>query len=202
MKIIFFDDHELFAKSLEFAIKSHITSFEIFTKIDNIESIIINSSPDLVLLDIHIGAISGLDVAKQLLLKFPDLKIIFLSGFDLIEYHNEAIKMGAKGFINKNISIPEFIEKINYVASGKTLFPKFENETEPLTSREKEILQLAAEGFKHDDIAKKLFISRRTVSNHLQTVNEKLYANSTITAIVRGIELGIVSVRQKNGNRI
>ncbi len=194
MKLILFDDHELFARSLEFAIKKYVTAFEIYTSPEDIVSIVENKHPDLLLLDIHMGAYNGLDIARELLALYPELKILFLSGYDLIEYHNEAIKMGAKGFINKNVGIHDFVDKVNIVAGGGTIFPKYTCDTEPLTPREKEVLQLAAEGLKQQEIAERLFISRRTVNNHIQTINEKFYVNSTIAAIVRGIELGIVSL--------
>lgn len=197
MKLILFDDHELFARSLEFAIKKYVTTFEIYTSPENIVEIVKNKQPDLLLLDIHMGSYNGLEIARELLTHYPDLKILFLSGYDLIEYHNEAIKMGSKGFINKNVAIHDFMDKINVVAGGGTIFPKYHCGIEPLTPREKEVLQLAAEGLKQQEIAEKLFISRRTVNNHIQTINEKFYVNSTIAAIVRGIELGIVTLNSR-----
>lgn len=194
MKIILFDDHELFAKSLEISLKDHITNFETYLSPENIVQIVSEKKPDLLLMDIHMGDFNGLNVSKELLVSFPDIKIVFLSGYDLLEYHNEAIKMGAKGFINKNISLNDLLSKINMVLGGATIFPKYEQESQPLTSREKEILQLAATGLKQHEIADQLYISRRTVNNHIQTLNEKLYVNSTVAAIVHGIQLGIVQI--------
>lgn len=194
MKIILFDDHELFAKSLEISLKNQITSFETYVSPENIVQIVSEKKPDMLLMDIHMGEFNGLNVSRELLITFPELKIVFLSGYDLLEYHNEAIKMGAKGFINKNVSLNDLLSKINLVLGGATIFPKYEQESEPLTSREKEVLQLAAKGIKQQEIANQLYISRRTVNNHIQTINEKFYVNSTVAAIVRGIQLGIVQV--------
>ncbi|MHC5227847.1 response regulator transcription factor [Enterococcus sp. LJL99] len=194
MKIILFDDHELFAKSLEISLKDQITSFETYVSPENIVQIVSEKKPDMLLMDIHMGEFNGLHVSRELLVTFPELKIVFLSGYDLLEYHNEAIKMGAKGFINKNVSLNDLLAKINLVLGGATIFPKYEQESEPLTNREKEVLQLAAKGMKQQEIANQLYISRRTVNNHIQTINEKFYVNSTVAAIVRGIQLGIVQV--------
>lgn len=194
MKIILFDDHELFAKSLEISLKDAISNFETYTSPTNVIQIITEKKPDLLLMDIHMGDFNGLDVSREILQKFPKIKIIFLSGYDLIEYHNEAIKMGAKGFINKNISISDLLLKINLVLKGETIFPHYEQKSESLTNREKEVLRLAAKGFKQQEIADQLYISRRTVNNHIQTINEKFYVNSTVAAIVRGIQLGIITV--------
>lgn len=194
MNIILFDDHELFAKSLEYAMKKYVTSFTTYISPENIENILLEERPNIILMDIRLGDYNGLEVAKKVLSQYPDMKIIFLSGYNLTEYHNEAIKMGAKGFINKNVGISEFVEKVNLVASGGTIFPEHDKNIEPLSKREKEVLQLAAEGLKQQEIAEKLFISRRTVNNHIQTINEKFFVTSTIAAIVRGIELGIISL--------
>lgn len=194
MNIILFDDHELFAKSLEYAMKKYVTSFTTYVSPENIENILLEERPNIILMDIRLGDYNGLEVAKKVLSQYPDMKIIFLSGYNLTEYHNEAIKMGAKGFINKNVGISEFVEKVNLVASGGTIFPEHDKNIEPLSKREKEVLQLAAEGLKQQEIAEKLFISRRTVNNHIQTINEKFFVTSTIAAIVRGIELGIISL--------
>lgn len=194
MKIFLFDDHELFAKSLEYAMKSYVSIFETYTTPEHIMTLIEEKRPDILLMDIRLGEFNGLEVAKKVLHHFPDIKIIFLSGYDLLEYHNEAIKMGAKGFINKNVGIKDFVDQVNLVAGGGTIFPKHDHRIEPLSKREKEVLQLAAEGLKQQEIAEKLCISRRTVNNHIQTINEKFFVTSTIAAIVRGIELGIVSL--------
>lgn len=194
MKVILFDDHELFSKSLELALKDKLESFETFPNPNHIHQIINKKKPDLILMDIHMGDFNGLDVANELLQQYPNLKIVFLSGYDLLEYHNEAIKMGARGFINKNISIQELANKINLVLRGATLFPHYDREPNPLTDREKEVLQLLAKGLKQQEIADQLFISRRTVNNHIQSINDKFYVNSSLSAIVRGIQLGIVRI--------
>lgn len=195
MHIMLFDDHKLFAKSLEISMSASVSKFETFTTPVNMMAILEKVLPDIILMDIHMGDYNGLDLARSVLKKYPCQKIIFLSGYDLVEYHNEAIKMGARGFINKNISIHELVEQIQRVAGGGIIFPSYDVEIEPLTGREKEVLQLTAEGLKQQEVADKLFISRRTVNNHIQTINDKFSVNSTVAAIVRGIELGIVKLK-------
>lgn len=195
MHIMLFDDHKLFAKSLEISMSASVSKFETFTTPVNMMEILEKMLPDIILMDIHMGDYNGLDLARSVLKKYPCQKIIFLSGYDLVEYHNEAIKMGARGFINKNISIHELVEQIQRVAGGGIIFPSYDVEIEPLTGREKEVLQLTAEGLKQQEVADKLFISRRTVNNHIQTINDKFSVNSTVAAIVRGIELGIVKLK-------
>ncbi|KAF1295113.1 DNA-binding response regulator [Enterococcus sp. JM4C] len=195
MKIVMVDDHELFAKSIELILGEIATSFTYCSHTEDIIPFIKAHPCDLVFMDIHLKDKNGLEVGAALLEEMPELKLVFLSGYDLAEYHNQAIGIGAKGFLNKNTAPAEFIDKIGRIKAGETIFPKNDHEyTEKLTDREKEILQCAASGLTQQEIAETLYISRRTVNNHLQAINEKLSVNSTISAIVRGIELGLVSL--------
>ncbi|OJG96593.1 Response regulator containing a CheY-like receiver domain and an HTH DNA-binding domain [Enterococcus termitis] len=154
-----------------------------------------NVRPDIVVLDIHIGEFNGFDISKEVLEKFPSQKIVFLSGFDLIEYKNEAIKSGAWAILNKNLTIEDLHDNLIKVYSGTNLLPKSLNSIDLLTEREKEILKLAAEGITQQKIADCLHISRRTVNNHLLSVYDKLDVNSTVSAIIQAIELGIIRVK-------
>lgn len=199
MHLILVDDHKLFAKSLEISLKERVDKFEVLTSPKGLLQLLSQKMPDVLMLDIHMGDHNGLEVAQQVLQEYPDLKIVFLSGYDLLEYHNRAIEIGAKGFINKNISIHDLIDQVERVIRGGMIFPRSASDSEvvPLTSREKEVLQLMAEGLRQQDVADKLFISRRTVNNHIQMINEKFQVNSTVSAIVKGIELGIISVNYR-----
>lgn len=196
MHIILVDDHKLFAKSLEISLKERVDKFEVLTSPEGLSQLLSQKMPDVLMLDIHMGEHNGLEVAQEALQNYPDLKIVFLSGYDLLEYHNRAIEIGAKGFINKNISIHDLLDQVERVVRGGMIFPRSASDSEvvPLTSREKEVLQLMAEGLRQQDVADRLFISRRTVNNHIQMINEKFQVNSTVSAIVKGIELGIISV--------
>ncbi|MGM0126417.1 two-component system, NarL family, secretion system response regulator SalR [Enterococcus sp. AZ194] len=195
MNIVMVDDHELFAKSIEFILSGLAKTFTYCSHEEEIIQFVKQRPCDLVFMDIHLKDKNGLEIGAELLKELPDLKLVFLSGYDLAEYHNQAIGLGAKGFLNKNTAPDEFIDKISRIKEGETIFPKNEHEyTDQLTDREKEILQAAASGLTQQEIADTLFISRRTVNNHLQAINEKLSVNSTISAIVRGIELGLVTL--------
>lgn len=196
MKILLFDDHKLFTKSLELVMASHVDEFICYQTPENIQDIIEREQPDLILLDIHMGAYSGLDVCREVLYHFPEMKVVFLSGYNLYEYHSEAKRMGAKGFLDKNMSVENLIDHIGQIQQGHTIFMENGDEDviEELTPREKEILQYASNGDTQQVIADKLFISRRTVNNHLMSINDKLMVNSTVAAIVKGIELGIIKL--------
>ncbi|MGL5042200.1 MAG: response regulator transcription factor [Culicoidibacterales bacterium] len=198
MNIMLFDDHELFSKSLEIALKNYITSFVSYTSPENILQILAKNKPDILLLDIRMGEYNGLQVATEVLEAFPKMNVVFLSGYDLVEYHNQAIRIGARAFIDKSVSISNLVKNLNLVAAGNIIFPKYTTTTTALTKRESEILQYLAYGDKPGEIAQDLQISRRTVYNHIQTINEKLGVNSALSAIVRGIELGIITLTPQN----
>ncbi|WP_020616196.1 response regulator transcription factor [Paenibacillus daejeonensis] len=198
MKILLFDDHQLFAKSLEIVMGQLVEAFKYVQMPENIMGIIEKEQPDIILMDIHMGAYSGLDVCREVLAHAPDTKVAFLSGYNLQEYHREAKRMGAKGFLDKNMSVEHLIDHIRQIhAGGEVFMPSKEDEEElleELTPREKEILQFASNGDTQQAIADRLLISRRTVNNHLMSVNDKLMVHSTVAAIVKGIELGIIKL--------
>ena len=196
MKLLLFDDHKLFAKSLEIVIGPHVSSIKTYPTPENILDIIKEEQPDLVILDVHMGAYSGLDVGRDILYHYPALKVTFLSGYNLPAYNLEAKKMGVKGFLDKNVSIEELIRDIERIRNGEEVFMASPIDViEELTHREKEILQCASNGDTQQAIADTLHISRRTVNNHLMSINEKLMVSSTVAAIVKGIELGIIKLQ-------
>lgn len=196
MKILLFDDHKLFAKSLEIVLGEHVDTIKTYQTPENIISIIKEENPNLLILDIHMGAFSGLDVGREVLCHYPNINMVFLSGYNLLEYNLEAKRMGAKGFLDKNMSIEDLVEKLKQVQKGEEIFsPIPQEEIEELTPREKEILQYASNGDTQQVIADTLQISRRTVNNHLMSINQKLMVSSTVSAIVKGIELGIIKLQ-------
>lgn len=196
MNVYLLDDHSLFSKSLEIAFQPMDITLLSFTEPNSFFYKLKFTQPDLILLDIHIGALSGFDISKEILEKFPNQKIVFLSGFNLVEYRNEAIKSGAWGLLNKDVTIEKLYNDLTRIHQGTNLLPKKINSFDvTLSEREKEILKCASEGFKQSEIAAFLHISRRTVNNHLMSINEKLDVNSTISAVIQAIELGIIRVK-------
>lgn len=195
MKVYLLDDHALFCKSLEIAFKPLEIDLVSFSDINEFYSAIQRELPDIILLDIHIGEHSGFDVLDALLEKNDTLKIIFLSGFGLEDYKYKAHLAKSYGFLNKNASIEDLHHYLKEVYEGKRGLFDHQLNYEPLTQRETEILKLSAEGLKQQNIADTLGISRRTVNNHLTAINEKLNVSSTVEAIMQGIELGIIRVK-------
>ncbi|MCC0650105.1 response regulator transcription factor [Clostridioides sp. ZZV15-6598] len=196
MNILLIDDHVLFAKSLEIALEDYteIEKFIYIKDISQVISIIKNEKPNIILIDINLGKIDndGLTLAKDIIKIIPKVNIVMLTGYDLPVYKYEAQKMGAKGFINKNIEPDRFIEILNQIQNGYNYFPDEIKYIEELTDREKLILQFLYNGVKRKDIASQLYLSERTVSNHIQNIFDKLNVSSSLEAVTKGVQLGYI----------
>ena len=195
INILLVDDHALFSKSLEIALSdySEIETFKSIHDISLLDKFIEEDAPDILLMDINLKNITsedGLELAKQILHGHPEQKIVILSGYDLPVYRNEAKKIGAKGFINKNTEPEMLIAFLSQIMQGKFIFNASIPFLEELTDCEKQILQLIANGRKRKEIAGTLYISERTLSNHLQHIFEKLDVSSSVEAVTKAIQLG------------
>ena len=195
INILLVDDHALFSKSLEIALSDYpeIKTFKSIHDISLLDKFIEEDAPDILLMDINLKNISsedGLELAKQILSNYPEQKIVILSGYDLPVYRNEAKKIGVKGFINKNTEPEMLIAFLSQIMQGKFIFNGSIPFLEELTDCEKQILQLIADGRKRKEIAGTLYISERTLSNHLQHIFEKLDVSSSVEAVTKAIQLG------------
>lgn len=200
MKILLIDDHHLIGKSLELTLSKHpeVEDFKHLIDPALAYETIASFHPSILLMDIHMGEYNGLELGEELLQQFP-IKLIFLSGFHLIEYREKAEAIGAHGFFSKNTPIDSLIENLVrvHLENAHVFPPKEERDLlyHRLGPREKEILQLLSQGVKQTAIADDLKITERTVRNHIYTINEKLGTTSALTAVVKAIELGIVQVK-------
>lgn len=118
---------------------------------------------------------------------------VILSGYNLPAYRKEARKIGAKGFVSKDVEPEELVHILHGVKDGFAFFDRETDVIEDLTAGEKQILSLVASGIKRKDIADRLFMSERTVSNHLQHIFEKLEVNSAVEAVSKAIQMGYIT---------
>lgn len=179
MNILLVDDHKLFAKSLSVALEDYpeIEQFYIVQNITDLEKILCEKNIDIILLDINLGSLSdadGLAVASNLRHSHPSAKLIILTGYDL--------------------PVDDLITSLIHVYHGNTCFPpeKTEMIIEDLTAMEKTILQQLGTGKKRKTIAAELYISERTLSNHLQHIFEKLGVSSSVEAVTKALQLGYI----------
>ncbi|MFZ2460821.1 MAG: response regulator transcription factor [Streptococcus infantarius] len=197
MKVLLIDDHTLFSQSLSFALKQFRSDLEIvvINRESDLRKIDDFSIYDVVLLDIHLEksfSTDGFEIVEYLLNLSSIIKIIMLTGFDLPVYEYKAEQLGIEGFVNKNIEAETLLEVIYSVISGHNYYSKEVEFHDELTDREKEILVFLGEGNKRKEIASKLFISDRTLTNHIQNILEKLEVDSTIRAIIKARKMGYI----------
>lgn len=198
MKVLLIDDHKLFSKSLAIVLSDFpdIEEFSSTNDVDHIAEIVEKSQPDILLVDINLGHSvqeDGLFLTKRLLGRFPKQKIVILSGYDLPAYRREAQKIGAKGFVNKEVEPEELFQILCSIQSGMTHFLSENVMLEDLTVSEKQVLRMIAGGHRRKEVAMQLHLSERTVSNHLQHIFEKLQVASSVEAVTKAIQLGYLS---------
>ncbi|HER6178924.1 transcriptional regulatory protein degU [Streptococcus pyogenes] len=196
MKILLIDDHRLFAKSIQLLFQQYDEVDVIDTITSHFNDVTIDLSKyDIILLDINLTNLSkenGLEIAKELIQSTPHLKVVMLTGYVKSIYRERAKKVGAYGFVDKNIDPKQLISILKKVDSGKKYFEQIESQdyVESLTDREIAILNLSKKGFSIKEIEETLQISRRTVFNHLTHIYSKLLVNNKQEAIYKAEQLG------------
>ena len=193
MKILLVDDHKLIGKSLEMTLKNYadVKEFRYISDPITVFEMIETYRPSIILMDIHMGMFNGLELGEEVLRK-TKTKLVFLSGFDLAEYRDKAIGIGANGFLDKHIAVDSLIENLNKIFPHTS---RHDIKHNLITPREKEVLRILSQGVKQSAIASKMNITDRTLRNYVYSINEKLETNSAIASVVKAIELGIINVR-------
>ncbi|HNR74806.1 MAG TPA: response regulator transcription factor, partial [Cyclobacteriaceae bacterium] len=156
--------------------------------------------PDVILMDVNLPDKSGTELCKEVKTLYPTVRILGLSTFNQQAVVRNMIDNGAAGYVLKNVTKEELLEAIDSVMNAGTYFSQEVAHTlnEPgtqqpvITRREKEVLQLIAEGLTNAEIAEKLFISIPTVNTHRKSILEKFDVKNTATLIGKAIKLGIV----------
>jgi len=166
-----------------------------------------SDTPDVLLMDIQMPDINGIDLCKQISRQHPSIKVIAFTSFDDSNYVKQIFRSGAKGYLLKNSDkqtivkavetvmqdeeyMDETIKKIllqeSITGQRRSLFEV------PLTKREKEILKLIADGLSSQEIADKLFISLRTVETHRLNLNQKLDVKNTAGLVKEALKRGLI----------
>ena len=194
MKILLLDDHKIFGQSLKILLEEEET-IEVCDYISNIDDFlerIDQDKYDILLIDINLKEkITGLDLIRNILSQNPKEKIIVLTSYDLANYKDIAFGLGVKDFINKSIERDDLIRRIKNVHQGKSK-ESTKSIKDPLTNRELEVLEELIKGSRKKDIAQKLYISERTLYNHIANIYEKLGANNIVEAYNKAMELGYI----------
>lgn len=189
MNIIIVDDDKLVCSALKTILESE-PDFHVIKICNSGEDAIgayLEHKPELMLMDIRMGGMTGVDAGEQILLKSPNARIMYLTTFADNEYIIKALKIGAKGYLLKQ-NFDSIIPAIKAVESGQRVFgdeiiaklpdmqwDKYSSmEKYDLTEREIDIITLVADGLSNKEISSELFLSEGTVRNYISTVLEKL----------------------------
>lgn len=169
-------------------------------------------APDVVLMDVRMPELNGLDAAREILARDTATKVLMLTTFDIDDYVYAALRAGASGFLLKDAPADELVRAVRVVAAGDALLApsitrrmiadlvsrhaaprRSPAELDRLTPRETEVLELIARGMSNAEIAASLFVSEETVKTHVGKVFSKLGLRDRAQAVVLAYETGLVS---------
>jgi len=214
IKVLLVDDQVMVRKGFRLLLEAEEDIHIVGEAEDGADAIsqISRTNPDVVLMDVQMPVMDGLEATRQIVDRKPEISpmVLILTTFEKDEYIFEALRAGASGFLLKNAPPEDLIDAIRIVASGNALlapsvtrriisefakisFPeKYKSKLEQLTVREVEVLQLLAKGSTNAEIANALFISEATVKTHISNIFTKLALRDRVQAVVFAYESGLV----------
>lgn len=217
IRILIADDHELFRRGLRMVLEDE-DDIEVVGEVGDGASAVqlaIDEAPDVMVMDVRMPQLSGIEAAIRVKESLPHTKILMLTISDEEDDLYEAIKAGANGYLLKEISIDEIGNAVRSVHAGQSLISpsmaskllnefasmikreEEEKEQVPapkLTPREMEVLEHVAKGMNNREIAKALFISENTVKNHVRNILEKLHLHSRMEAVVYAVREKLLEI--------
>lgn len=191
-RVVVVDDHAMFRSGVKHDIGPFVTIVGEAEDVDGAVAAILRTTPDVVLLDVHMPGGGGVEVIKQVLAAQPDTRFLAVSVSDAAEDVIGVIRAGARGYVTKSISANELVEAIGRVAEGDAVFSprlagfvldafsgaidiaSIDEDLDRLSAREREVLRLIARGYAYKEVARELFISIKTVETHVSSVLRKL----------------------------
>ncbi|MDC7221761.1 MAG: response regulator transcription factor [Spirochaetales bacterium] len=211
IRLLLADDQKLFVENLKVIIELTAPEFEVVKVARNGREAVRGveeHKPDIVLMDVRMPEMDGVEAARIIHNKHKDIKIMMLTTFDDDAYVHNALAGGAAGYILKNTSSPDLVQAIKALHSGQALITpsllsklisspppddetrhnrekglKAEYDLDCLSSRERDVLFLLSRGYDNNEIGERLYIARQTVKNHISHIYDKLNIHDRMSAM-------------------
>jgi DNA-binding NarL/FixJ family response regulator len=213
IKLLLADDHRMLRQSLRRSLEDH--GFDVVGEAsdgDEATRLAAQLRPDVVLMDVSMPEVDGVEATRRITTALDTIRVVMLTMHADREVIDRALSAGASGYLVKDCSVDEVADAVRQVAAGETaLSPALakgflsevralnrgaqKEEERVITKREEEVLQLIADGCSTPEVAAKLYISQKTVKNHLASIYEKLDARDRTQAVLQAVRMGIVHLR-------
>jgi DNA-binding NarL/FixJ family response regulator len=210
LRVLIADDHPLFRNGMR-ALLSSVQDMEVAgvaTKGEEAVALATSLQPDVILMDLQMPGINGIEATRQILHTSPHIRVLVVTMFEDDHSVFTALRAGARGYILKDADEDEILRAIRAVGRGEAIFSPtiaqrlidFFSAPQPillpqifpeLTDREREVLGLIAQGHNNNDIARRLGLSLKTVANHVSNIFSKLQVADRAQAIIRAREAGL-----------
>jgi DNA-binding NarL/FixJ family response regulator len=202
IRVLIVDDHPLYRDGIHERLEAGDTSIVVVGEAGDgkqAHAMVAALTPDVVLMDISMPEVNGLDATRAIRADFPDVAVIILSVYDDDQYVHAAITAGASGYLLKTVEAQELRDSVTRVARGGTALSPMvartvmwmvahpNDDARQLTDRELQVLQLAARGASNKSIGAALFLSPRTVEAHMRSIFEKLGVSSRTEAVTYAV---------------
>ena len=199
IRVVVVDDHPMLREGTRSVLMQHTGIDVVGVAADGRTALeLVNEHrPHVLMLDVHLPDVSGVEVTRQVRSRYPEVAIVVLTGYEDAGYARALLRLGVRGYLGKTASADEIVAAVRAAAQGLTVIEPaalaaFESTSEVFTARELEVLRLMVGGKRNTEIASALDVSVKTVEFHVSHLLEKLGARSRTEAILQAKQRGIV----------
>lgn len=208
LRLVLADDHTMLRDGLRLSLID--AGFDVVGEAANGTDAVrlaVEHHPDVVLMDVTMPILDGVEATRLIRSQLPDIQVVMLTMHGESDVMTRALQAGAAGYLVKDCTIDDVVEAVHMAANGVALSPQLASsmlaevqrldatgaDREPtLSPREEEVLQLVADGLSVPEVAAALYISVKTVKNHLASTYQKLDARDRTQAVLRAVRMGII----------